>query len=312
MILERLPDERLLLLITGLEPEERLDIINRQIRIDLAFVAPNTDQNELVLRQLAARALIDEQRQLLTVEVGQAVELLKNPDFLQVYPEDSDRVKVAFEQRYFKHPQEFAAEFNLPEETIRNFCEGKPVKYEDFVELDKQLDLSLTRAKEIYLPPDAELPPEDENIYTNFVDRGFYVSCSKLSAVISAEQLGEGASSQSPDLTKKIGSNSRSLREQLAEELMRCKLPLDIKPLVVVTGFKKMETLVEAKIWRGLSKLVDAEGWTEIAESTSEDKWSLSMLIEIVSGWLKLVSEFMSKIDGAESSEESNKGDRSK
>ncbi len=294
LILERLPDERLLLLITGLEPEERLDIINRQIRIDLAFVAPNTDENELVLRQLAARALIEEQRQLLTVEVGEAVELLKNPDFLQVYPEDGDRVKVAVEEKYFKNPQELAAEFNLPEETIRNFGEGKPVKYEDFVELDKQLDLSLTQAKEIYLPPDAQLPPEDENIYTHFVDRGFYVSFSKLSAVISAEQIGESASSHSPDLTKKIGSNSRAFREQLADELMRCKLPLNIKPLVVVTGFKKIETLVEAKIWRGLSKLVDAESWTEIAESKSQDKWSLSMLIEIVSGWLKLISEFMS------------------
>jgi len=294
LILERLPEERLLLLITGLEPEARLDIINRQIRIDLALVAANTEENELILRQLAARTLIEEQRQLLTVEVGQAVELLKDPDFLQAYPEDRDRIKAAFESSNFNNEQELAAELMLLEETVSNFCQGKPVKYQDFVEIDQKLELSLTRAKEIYLPPDGQSSPEEDNIYTNFVEIGFYVSFAKLSAAIAAVNSAEVSPSEAPDLKNKVALNSPELREQLASELIRCKLPLDIKPLVVVTGFKKMETLVEANIWRGLSKLVETDEWTEIYPSQPQERFSLSMLREVVSGWLKSLSEFMS------------------
>lgn len=298
VILERLPEERLLLLITGIEPENRLDIINRQIRIDLAFVGTNSDGDEFALRQLTARALIEEQRKLLTAEIGAAVELLKSPDFLQVYPEDIDKVKVALEKSNFESSQGLAAALSLPDETVANFAEGKPVKYQEFVDIDKTLETSLTRAKEIYLPPDAKTSsPEEENIYTNFIDRGFYVSFSKLKAVVSGEVITEVSPREAPDLTKKIGSNSPELRAQLAEEIKRCKLPPETETLVVVTGFKKMETLTEANIWRGLSKLVDTEGWTEISESKPKEKFSLPMFRQMVSGLVKSIKEYLDDID---------------
>ncbi len=295
IVLERLPEEKLLLLITGIEPEKRLDIINRKIRIDLALVTTNSDEDELALSQLASRALIEEKRKLLTVEISGAVELLKNPGFLQVYPEDIDKVKVAVEESDFKDTQELAGVLNLSAETVSNFCEGKPVKFDEFVATDKKLQLNLTRAKEIYLPPDANLSsPEEENIYTDFVDYGFYVSFSKLMAVVSGEKTGEVTLKEAPDLTKKIGPNSSELREELAKEIMRYKLPPETEPLVVVTGFKKMETLAEAKIWRGLSKLADSEGWTEIPQAQLKNKFSFK---EMVSGWLKSVNEYFANLD---------------
>lgn len=298
VVLERLPEERLLLLITGLEPEDRLDIISRQIRIDLAFVAANTGEDEFALRQLAARALIDEKRKSLTAEISLAVELLKYPTFLLVYPEDIEKVKDGLEKSDFPNQQELAAALSLPEETVGNFAGGKPVKYEDFVKINETLKLNLTRAKEIYLPPDANTSsPEEESIYTNFVDYGFYASFSKLLEVVSGEETGETSPSEAPDFTRKIGPNSPELKAQLAAEIRRCKLPPETEPLVLVTGFKKMETLTEAKIWRGLSKLVDTDGWMAISESQSKDKFSLSMLLEMVSGWLKFVSKFIGNIE---------------
>ncbi len=298
IILERLPEERLLLLITGIEPENRLDIINRQIRIDLAFVTVNSGEDEFALCQLAARALIEEQRKLLTAEIGAAVELLKNPDFLRVYPEDIDQVKVAIEKSDFSSNKELAEALNLPEKTVGNFAEGKSVKFQEFVEIDKKLELSLTRAKEIYLPPDAKTSsPEEDNIYTNFIDGGFYVSFSQLKTVVSGEETAEVSPTEAPDLTKKIGINSPELRAQLAEEIKRCKLPPETEPLVVVTGFKKMETLAEANIWRGLSKLVGSDGWTEISESQPKEKFSLSTFGQKVSRWFKSVNEYFANLD---------------
>lgn len=294
LVLEKLSKEHLLVLITGIKPEERLDIINRQIRINLALVTTNSDEDELALCQLVSRALIEEQRKLLTVEISQAVELLKNPDWFKLYPEDIDKVKVAFEEKDFKDMQELATALNLSVATVSNFCEGKAVKYQEFVEIDKKLELNLTRAQEIYLPPDAKMSsPEEDNIYTNFVDYGFYVSFSQLKTLVSGDKSGEVPPKEAPDLTKKIGPNSPELRAQLAEEIKRCKLPPEIEPLVVVTGFKQMETLAEAKIWRGLSKLVDTDGWIEISQSQPQDKFSLSMVVEMVSGWLKSVSKLM-------------------
>ena len=41
----------------------------------------------------------------------------------------------------------------------------------------------------------------------------------------------------------KIGPNIPGLREELAEEIKFYKLPSEIAPLLVVTGFKKMEIM---------------------------------------------------------------------
>ncbi|NET61413.1 MAG: hypothetical protein F6K47_36400 [Symploca sp. SIO2E6] len=73
VVLEKLPNEHLILLITGIEPDERVDFIERQIRISVAWVGLTSD--EPVLRNLAVRALQAEEQHSLTAEINQVVPL---------------------------------------------------------------------------------------------------------------------------------------------------------------------------------------------------------------------------------------------
>ena len=315
VVLERLPESDLLLLITGLEPEKRLDIIGRQIRIDLAFVDKDTDDNELILRQLAVRALVDEKCKLLTQNISLCVELLKNPALLQLNPEDIDKVRVSLEKSNFQNRENLLVELNLSEEIVNDFFEGKAINALDFAKIYNTLELDSIKAKEIYLPPGVEYSPNEENIYSSFVNYGFYVSFSKLLEVISLEKTEETPASRATDSIRKIGPNIPELREQLAEEISHSKLPSEIAPLLVVTGFKKMEILTEAQIWRGLSKLVDTESWTEISQAKSKTKLSLSMMIELVSAqlkWLKSLVESIVNFKSSENLEEKSEDERSK
>ena len=67
----------------------------------------------------------------------------------------------------------------------------------------------------------------------------------------------------------------------------------------------------EAQIWRGLSKLVDTDGWTEIPQAKFQDKLSLSVMIEIVSLWLKSLVEPMSNVKSLENLEDKSKDEGS-
>lgn len=73
VVLEKLPNEQILLLITGIEPDERVDFLDRQIRISVAWVGLSSDES--FLRSLAVRALKCEEQQSLTAEINQAVPL---------------------------------------------------------------------------------------------------------------------------------------------------------------------------------------------------------------------------------------------
>lgn len=68
-------DRELLLLVTGLEPKKRLDFVDRQIRIAVAWVGEDEADSELALRNLAARALEPEGLESLTTAISQAVTL---------------------------------------------------------------------------------------------------------------------------------------------------------------------------------------------------------------------------------------------
>lgn len=65
-------DDKLLLLITGIEPDGKVDFVERQIRISVAWIAEN---NEAGFRLLAANALDEEKCQILTAKLSQAVTL---------------------------------------------------------------------------------------------------------------------------------------------------------------------------------------------------------------------------------------------
>ncbi len=68
-------------------------------------------------------------------------------------------------------------------------------------------------------------------------------------------------------LESKIGINSEYLRNDIAYELEERCLPkgngFNNVPLVVVTGIKSANALKQANVWRGLSNLVQGEGWLE-------------------------------------------------
>ncbi|NEP76734.1 MAG: hypothetical protein F6K39_00180 [Okeania sp. SIO3B3] len=233
---------------------------------------------------------------------------------LQVNPEDVDRVRDSLEKSSFQNRKKLTVELNLPEEIVGNFFEGKAINALDFAKIYNTLELDSIKAKEIYLPPDVEYSPNEDNIYSSFANYGFYVSFSKLLEVISVEKTEETPASKAADSIKKIGPNIPELREQLAEEISNSKLPSEIAPLLVVTGFKKMEILIEAQIWRGLSKLIDTDGWTEIPQAKSKIKLSLSVIIEVVSAqfkWLKSLVEPKVNFKSSENLEEKSKDEGS-
>ena len=68
-------DGELLLLVTGLQPKGRLDFVDRQIRIAVAWVAEDEADSERALRNLAASALEVEELESLTTAISQAVTL---------------------------------------------------------------------------------------------------------------------------------------------------------------------------------------------------------------------------------------------
>ncbi len=70
-------------------------------------------------------------------------------------------------------------------------------------------------------------------------------------------------------MTEKIGRNSQKLRHDLAFELEERSLPEENGALVIVTGIKSEPALIEAEVWRGLSNLVQAEGWKEPYKKSS-------------------------------------------
>ena len=81
VVLARLPEQLLLLLVTGIEPEGRIDFIERQIRISVAWVGDNSQES--LLRHLAFRALKEQDRinyrlsleNSLTEEIDKAITL---------------------------------------------------------------------------------------------------------------------------------------------------------------------------------------------------------------------------------------------
>ena len=121
-----------------------------------------------------------------------------------------------------------ARKLNLSEEIVSNFFDGKAINAGYFAKIYNILELDLSKVKEIYLPPNMEYSPNEDNIYSCFVKYGFYVSFSKLLEVISVEKIEENLANKAADYIRKIGPNIPELREQLTSSLF---LPNLIKPI---------------------------------------------------------------------------------
>lgn len=89
---------------------------------------------------------------------------------------------------------------------------------------------------------------------------GFQVNFDQIQTLLSEDELTK-INSVAAKMDYKIGKNSPELKAELANELAEYSLPLENGILVVVTGIKKASTLMQAGVWRGLSNLVEVEGW---------------------------------------------------
>lgn len=171
------PNRReLILLITAIEPRERRDFIERQIRISIAWICEASDRNEQILRWLAARALEAGDRNSLTEDINQAVRLGGE--------------------------------------------EGFEVDYHALIQL---AEVGTIRGLLMDDPPDAN------------------------------------------NVT--IGYNTPELKAELAKDLKKYRLPQRDTPLVVVTDIQTEDALIEAQVWRGLSSLVNGDGWQVLPKS---------------------------------------------
>lgn len=166
-------NNKLLLLVTGLESSERRDFQRRTIRNSVAWVGEDSEENEQKLRAITACALQDTLRETLQAEIDKAI--------------------------------------------------------------------------------------------TFGGENGFEVAVTDISQLSVVETV--GIRNFPAKLDKKIGKNSKKLRDELAFELEENCLPkgndFSNTPLVVVTGIKSENAFIQAGVWRGLSNLVQTEGWKE-------------------------------------------------
>lgn len=102
-------------------------------------------------------------------------------------------------------------------------------------------------------------------------EEGFQVSFKDIRELTSRAEAGDQP--LKPGMEKKqIGRTSDELKDQLANELEKYRLPRSeseaqsIVPLVVVTGIQAREALEKAGVWRSLSSLIDSNsnGWEEL------------------------------------------------
>lgn len=242
IILERLPSQKLLLMITGIEPykiQEQIDSITgqikiqkipredsepRQIVVDITWIEDDNQKTDYFFRKMVAFALKDENRAYLTEKIDQSVLFLKD----------------------------------IPSE---------------------------------------ELTENQNNQY------GFYPCFDSLSQLIFLENLETIPESKPPNLIAKVGKNIPQLRNELSTEMSECYLPSKPDILVVVTGFKKRETLEKAGVWRSLSELVNQEQWEDVKISQEDEimdgidfKKLLLLPLNLLTTVLKIWKQFLKSI----------------
>ena len=90
-------------------------------------------------------------------------------------------------------------------------------------------------------------------------------------SIIDDTEIEDSSLESSVDESKpKIGKNSETLREDLAFELQRFRLPKNYEVFVVVTGMKSEDSLTQSRIWRSLSNLVKSDNWKTVSNTKKE------------------------------------------
>ncbi|MBP0017892.1 MAG: hypothetical protein J7647_10080 [Cyanobacteria bacterium SBLK] len=293
IVIDRLQDNRLLLLLTKIQTSDRVDFLARPIRIDLVWVGENTEEHERSLRYLAARALNTNKLGLLAREISAAVTLLKDPESIKIKNEYLDEIKALWEIKITDR-QDFTIKFQLDTDVISRFLNGQPIHYKKFVTICNALELGDRKIEEIHQPLFDDLEIE---VRGDALEYGFQVSHSNLIQLLEVPDS-KSFSNIPPNTTPKIGKNIPPLCYGLAEELQKYSLPSQQGALIVVTGFKQRETLEQAKIWRSLSKLIETEGdvWENVSvlpEGEWENYWKT--VVQMPFSLFKLVMESIQK-----------------
>lgn len=172
---ERLESDKIILLIAGIEPDDRVDVLGRQIRILIAWVGSNSD--EPVLRSIAARVLNSKEQEFFIAEINEAVR--------------------------------FGGE------------------------------------------------------------EGFQVDLEKMSRLHREDIYGEAVEKRNDKIDpakKYIAPNTTERKNELASLLLQSSLPTETGAIIVVTGIIEREALSQARVWRGLSTMVETEDgdWEEL------------------------------------------------
>jgi hypothetical protein len=294
LVIERLQGNRLLLLLTRIETDDRVDFLARPIRIDLAWVMEDTEENARSFRYLTTRALNADQSSLLAREIGAAVTLLKDPELIKIKNEYLNEIQAVGEEK-FTNEQDFAAQFKLDVDEISDFLNGEPIHYKKFVAICKALAFNETRIEEIHQPV---FDDRETEVRTDALEYGFQVSRPNLLKLLEVPNS-ESFSNNPPDTTKKIGKNIPLLRNELAEELQQHSLPSQQGALVIVTGFQQRETLEQAGVWRSLAEMreIKEDVWENVSilpQKDWEDYWKT--LVPMPFSLFILITEKIQKV----------------
>ncbi|MBD2612006.1 hypothetical protein H6G94_12075 [Nostoc punctiforme FACHB-252] len=124
-----------------------------------------------------------------------------------------------------------------------------------------------------------ELQQEVDRAITIGGEYGFTVLFEEITRLANPEAI----DNYEADLKPKIGKNFLKLREELALELERHKLPQRNGLLILVTSIKTKPALIEANVWRGLSNRLVNDDWEIIPEKKSlTGIWILVLAVVIV------------------------------
>ncbi|MDJ0552903.1 MAG: hypothetical protein QNJ68_00350 [Microcoleaceae cyanobacterium MO_207.B10] len=105
-------------------------------------------------------------------------------------------------------------------------------------------------------------------------ETGFQVNFEHIHRLTDVNKAKNSVQNNLPSTSKKIAKLSPKRQVELVSELLQYRLPTQKGLIVVVTGIKKAETLINAGIWRGLSSLVISEDWQIIPHNLSENNQS--------------------------------------
>lgn len=125
--------------------------------------------------------------------------------------------------------------------------------------------------------------PVDQAV-TEVEGEDFRVSLERLEA-IPAPELAARAAHALPDSRLLWGANTDALKNDLADQLERTRLPERDGPLVVVTGIVSPERLAEAGVWRALASTIEMKHFAPFQKKkrrVHSRRYSLRSLIPLL------------------------------